>query len=376
MPEQNSLDLRALRVELERQGAPWRSVDTTIAMLDESDRRRLLGVPLPEPSEIERIEALGESIAQVALTAAPPASESTNGHAVTGIGASFDARNVNGASYVSPVRQQGGCGSCVAFGCLATLETTAAFMRGQPGLQLDLSEQHLFFVLGQSTSASCANGWWPVHAFTACKDTGVTFENYMPYQAGGGGTLNADWPNRLAKVTGFQTLQGNIAAMKQHIQTHGALSACFVVYQDFFSYGGGVYKHVSGAAAGGHCVSLIGFDDALGCWIGKNSWGTGWGENGFFKIAYGQVGIDTWDVRGADSVQLRFWVDALVQGLYTNEQQDNAWAYLNNLGWARLAYGAPGANLSMLTELTSSRLRKAQVHAFHDYGQLTETYVF
>ena len=372
MPEQNSLDLRSLRVELERQGAPWRSVDTTIAMLDESDRRQLLGVPLPEPSEIERIEALGQSIAETAATAAP---ESTNGHAVTGIGASFDARNVNGASYVSPVRNQGSCGSCVAFGCVATLETTAAYMRGQPGLQLDLSEQHLFFVHGPATGASCANGWWPVHAFTACKDKGVTFENYMPYQAGGGGTLNADWPNRLAKITGFQTLHGNVAAMKQHIQNCGSLSACLVVYQDFFSYGGGVYKHVSGAQAGGHCISLIGFDDAQGCWIGKNSWGTGWGENGFFKIAYGQCGIDTWDVRGADSVQLRLWVDALVTGLYSNEQADNAHVYLDKLGWSRLAYAAPGANQSMLTELTSSRLRGTAVSAFHDSGQIIETYV-
>jgi C1A family cysteine protease len=376
MAEHQALDLNALRVELDRQGATWRSVDTTTAMLDESDRVRLLGVPLPDRAELERIETEAAAIAQLTGNGAGPAAGVTNGHAVTGIGAAFDARNVNGSSYVTPVRNQGGCGSCVSFGCLATLETTAAFMRGQPGLKLDLSEQHLFFVHGPATGASCSNGWWPVHAFTACKDKGITFENYMPYQAGGGGTLNADWPNRLAKISGFQTLHGNVPAIKQHIQSRGAVSACLVVYQDFFSYGGGVYKHVTGAQAGGHCVSLVGFDDTLGCWIAKNSWGTGWGESGFFRIGYGECGIETWDVRGADAVNLRFWVDAMIRGLYSSEQPDNAWAYLSDLGWSRLAYGAPGANLSMLTELTSSRLRNAQVRAFHDNGQLTETYVF
>jgi C1A family cysteine protease len=375
MAEEKPLDLSALRVELDREGATWRSVETTVAMLEEKERRRLLGVPLPDGPEAERIIAQSEAVRHTGGNGAAPAAGNGAG-AVAGIGAMFDARNVGGSSYVTPVKAQLNCGSCVAFGALATVETTAAFQRGQPSMKLDLSEQQLFFVHGPATGASCANGWWPEHAFTACRDQGVTFENYMPYNAGGGGTLNPDWPNRLARLTGFQTLTGNVAAIKQHIQTRGAVSACFIVFQDFFSYGGGVYRHVSGAQAGGHCVSLVGFDDAQACWIGKNSWGTGWGEQGFFRIGYGECGIETWRVHGADYVNLRMWVDALISGLWSNESADNAWAYLDKIGWARLAYAAPGANLSMLSELTSSRLRQQPVHAFHDNGQLTESYVF
>jgi C1A family cysteine protease len=375
MADVKPLDLGALRVELDRTGAPWRSVDTTVAMLEEKDRRRLLGVPAPDSAEAERLITQAEAIApHYGNGNGGGPAMATNG--VAAIGASFDARNVYGLSYVTPVKNQGGCGSCVSFGTVATIETTAAFTRGQPDLKLDLSEQHLFFVLGAATGASCASGWWPEHAFTACRDTGVTFEDYMPYQGGGGGTLNPDWQNRLAKLTGFQTLTGNVAAIKNHIATRGAVSACLIVYQDFFSYGAGVYKHVSGAQAGGHCISLVGFDDVLGCWIGKNSWGTGWGEQGFFRIGYGECAIETWRVHGADSVNLRMWVDALIKGLYATESADSAWAYLEKLGWARLAYGAPGANLAMLNELTSSRLRSQPVHAFHDNGQLTTTYSF
>jgi C1A family cysteine protease len=373
MAEEKALDLSALRVELERQGATWRSVDTTIALLEEADRRVLLGVPLPDPPEAEQIIARSSAIGQKGGNGAAPAANGAGGAGA--IGASFDARNVNGSSYVSAIRNQANCGSCVAFGTLATLETTAAFQRGQPSMKLDLSEQQLFFVHGPATGASCSNGWWPEHAFTACRDLGVTFEDYMPYQAGGGGTLNPDWPNKMARITGFQDLTGNVAAIKQHIQTHGAVSACFIVFQDFFSYGGGVYKHVSGAQAGGHCISLVGFDDNQGCWIGKNSWGTGWGEAGFFRIGYGECAIETWRVHGSLSVNLRMWISSLVRGLWSNEAADNAYAYIDKVGWARLAYGAPGANLSMLTELTSARLRGSSISAFHDNGQLTETYV-
>jgi C1A family cysteine protease len=378
MAEQKALDLNQLRVELLREGAPWRSVDTTIAMLEEPDRRRLLGVPLPPENEAQRIIQQAEAITSV--------SGNGNGHgpraagngagAATGIGAAFDARNVGGTSYVTPIKNQLNCGSCVAFGTLATIETTAGLLRGQPGLQLNLSEQQLFFVHGPATGASCSNGWWPEHAFTACRDMGVTFEDYMPYNPAGGGSLNPDWPNRKAQITGFATHTGNVAAMKQHIQSYGSVSACFIVFQDFFSYGGGVYKHVSGAQAGGHCVSLIGFDDNLGCWIGKNSWGTGWGEQGFFRIGYGECAIETWRVHGSNHVNVRMWLQSVIRGLWSNESADNAHAYLDKVGWSRLAFAAPGANLSMLSELTSARLRNQSVNAFHDNGQITETYVF
>jgi len=375
MAELKALDLTQLRADLARQGATWRSVDTTIAMLEEPDRVRLLGVPLPAKAETDRI-------VQQAAAIHPASGGNGHGPAAAGNGAgaitaaaAFDARNYYGSNYVTPIKNQLNCGSCVAFGTCAAVETTAGFLRGQPGLQLNLSEQQLFFVHGPATGASCANGWWPEHAYAAFQNLGVTFEDYMAYNPAGGGTLNPDWPNHKAQITGFNTVTSNVAAMKQHLQSYGALSACLIVYQDFFSYGGGVYKHVSGAQAGGHCVSLVGFDDNQGCWIAKNSWGTGWGEAGFFRIGYGECAIETWRVHGSLAVNLRMWISSLVRGLWSNEAADNAYAYLDKVGWARLAYGAPGANLSMLTELTSARLRGSSISAFHDNGQLTETYV-
>src|SRR4051812_8749998 len=95
MAEVKALDLTELRAEIARRGATWRSVDTTIALLDEQDRRRLLGVPLPSKTEADRI-------IQQAAAIHPPGGGNGNGHgplaAGNGIGgvtaaAAFDARN-------------------------------------------------------------------------------------------------------------------------------------------------------------------------------------------------------------------------------------------------------------------------------------------
>ena len=83
------------------------------------------------------------------------------------------------------------------------METTAAFMSGQPDLGLNLSEAHLFYTHGGAAHVTCDTGWMPSPALDYCRDVGVTFEPYFPYTPGnsGGATLDADWPNHLAKVT-------------------------------------------------------------------------------------------------------------------------------------------------------------------------------
>lgn len=75
----------------------------------------------------------------------------------------------------------------------------------------------------------------------------------------------------------------------------------FTVYDDFFSYKSGIYKYNGTAKeSGGHAVKLIGWGNQNGenYWIAANSWGSGWGENGYFRIAFGQCGIDDQTLAG------------------------------------------------------------------------------
>jgi Papain family cysteine protease len=60
----------------------------------------------------------------------------------------------------------------------------------------------------------------------------------------------------LTSSTGHSKLNSR-TAIKEWISMRGSVTGCFVVYQDFFSYRSGVYRHVSGDAAGGHCVEIV-----------------------------------------------------------------------------------------------------------------------
>jgi C1A family cysteine protease len=370
MATSDNIDLSAIHSALGEQGHPWQAGDNPLTRMPQEARQRRLGVPIPsesERAEIERRAAAASAIHQASLATA------------TGAPASFDARNVGGQNYITSIKDQGGCGSCVAFGSIATMEATAAYTRRQPGLKLDLSEAHLFYTLGGAAGVTCDTGWMPLPALNASRDTGVTFEDYFPYTPGnsGGAVLNADWPNRLAKSVDVTDSTGDPVAIKSHISTYGAMTACFYVYDDFFAYKSGVYKHVSGDLAGGHCVSLIGYDDAGGYWIAKNSWGPSWGDGGFFKIAYGECHLEGWQNIGVKSVTLRAWTGITnVLGLWSNDSPRNGWVYLQNLGWHWLGADTDQAAETMLTEMAGAKVGARPVNAFADAGTVSTIYVY
>jgi len=154
----------------------------------------------------------------------------------------------------------------------------------------------LFFCHGRDSGASCKNGWWPGEAYEEFKNKGVVDEACYPYDLSKQdcSMLCSDWQSRIVKITGFSDLTNRPQDIKAWISAKGPVSGCLIVYQDFFVYKSGVYKHVSGSKCGGHCVAIVGYNDSPGYWICKNSWGTNWGELGFFRIAYGQCAIETW----------------------------------------------------------------------------------
>ncbi|WP_024875536.1 C1 family peptidase [Saccharomonospora piscinae] len=334
-------EIAALRDSLAALGDPWRCGRTRVSALDRPRRRRRLGVPAPRAEEVESRADLPARMAASALElhGAPVSAP----HAPTPhLPRAFDLRDVGGRSYVTPVKDQGDCGSCSAFGVLATLESTAAYSRSAPGLALDLSEAHLFFGHAAAREAILPDGTWPDELLVDCRDLGVTFEDYYPYRDDGAGALNPGWPDRLARAHDVVDLSRDPAAIKRHLYAHGPVTACLVVYDDLYHYTGGVYRHTTEETSGGHCVALVGWDDDAGCWIAKNSWGRDWGEDGYLRIAYGEAYIEDYpDPRpttfGCTGVELRAWLPAQrALGLFTSTHEGNAWAYLEQLGWTRV----------------------------------------
>lgn len=78
--------------------------------------------------------------------------------------------------------------------------------------------------------------------------------------------------------------------IKNALYTYGPLATTMEVYYDFYFYTEGVYKYSYGSYQGGHAILIVGYDDLGGYFIARNSWGTNWGEAGFFRIAYAEIG--------------------------------------------------------------------------------------
>lgn len=359
------LDLKALSSALEAAGQPWEMAYTSITALEEDERVLRLGVP-PRPE-------LEDSAAVDAATAIAAKAENI------GAPAAFDVRNVGGVSYDSPVKDQGGCGSCVAFGTAGTTEVVFRYSR-RTTMPIDLSEAHLFYVYARGEGQNCSTGWWPDHALTHAKATGVTFEDYYPYVAGdqdGKTKINSDWPQRLAKVTDWANISSNALQMKEDISKYGAVTACFNVFQDFFSYRTGVYRHVTGTLAGGHCVILIGYDDAQSCWIARNSWGLGWGDSGYFRIGYGECGIESFQTCAVRGVTVSAWLpNQLITGLWSNEVDANLWAYGAQRGWLKLDSGSPVTSHAMASELAAAKALGRPVGLYENNGNVTQIYAW
>lgn len=358
------LDLNQLNTLIQSANAGWTAAQTSVSELPPDEQKRRLGYD-PRGGEESLEQRMSASQAKLAAVKATIGATAT----------AYDWRNVGGKNFVTPIRDQGGCGSCVSFGSTATVEAMYRIQRNNPTMDVNLAEASLFFCVGPATGASCGGGWYMTPAMDGYKNTGVPDEACFPYtdhqQACG---QCSDWASRATKITGWHTITA-AADMKAWLSTRGPLASCFTVYNDFFSYKSGVYKHVSGAVAGGHCISVIGYNDAGSFWICKNSWGTGWGESGFFCIAYGDCGIDStmWAVEGI--LESGWLNNTKVIGLWTIDQDRNAWAYLDGVGWRRIAWDNDNILLDLLRLLAAAKEGGRPVNVYQDNGVIKQIYV-
>ncbi|HLH20818.1 MAG TPA: C1 family peptidase [Bryobacteraceae bacterium] len=293
-----------------RVNASWTAAENFITALEDDARRIRLGYrPGPGEFALEEREQVSSATLERSDNAAAAAA------AAAAYPAAFDWRDVGGSNYISGIKDQGNCGSCVAFGTAAAIDAAMRIAKQIPvgsnrsGVLDDVSEAQLFYC---GTSNACGLGWYVSAALAFATSPGLVPESEYPYTAGNQACAPPnDW-HAITTAVGSSAGYSSPTQMKQALATTGPLITCFSVYQDFYSYSSGVYRHHSGSLEGGHCVCCIGYSDELGAWLCKNSWGTGWGEQGYFWIAYGQCGIDAYMY----SVQAlsRIWMRTAVAG--------------------------------------------------------------
>ncbi len=219
----------------------------------------------------------------------------------------FDWRDHGGADWMTPVKNQGGCGSCWAFGSIGTMEAMHNIASGNPDLDLDLSEEYL--VSSCYANLSCCGGWYTVMDFL--RDSGVPDETCMPYVSGSNcpctpGCPNCehpshcsnsacsdrcdDWEYRLARIDTVSRVY-DASPARYYISEEGPLAVSMGVGSECGGYwDGDIYRCEDGDCQN-HSVVLVGYDTPGGYWIVKNSWGTGFGEGGYFKLGYGECGV-------------------------------------------------------------------------------------
>jgi len=191
--------------------------------------------------------------------------------AMSGANADIDWTTKGG---VSPVKNQGQCGSCWAFSATGVMESWAK-LKGQ---SVSLSEQQLVDCSGSYGNHGC-NGGWPSQALNYVKANGIASESEYPYAG----------VNQACKKNGGSFRISSVSSASGCTGLENALSArpvsVTVDATNWNKYSSGVFNNC--ATSINHAVLLVGVSGSY--WKIKNSWGTGWGEQGFIRIALGNT---------------------------------------------------------------------------------------
>lgn len=257
----------ALQRQIQEQGLSWVVDQTSMMDLPLAERRARLGLVIPEnvKKQFDEINKLPE----------PP---------LLSTQAIFDWRDFGG---VTPVKDQGGCGSCWDFAATGAFESAYLIATG---IIPDFSEQQ---VLSCNSGGSSCQGGWMADAYHLFIGYGAIAEANMPYRADDQVPCTQENYLPVANQLMYLNIPNNVNAIKNALMC-GPLSTTFTVYDDFFGYGGGCYEHADTDPLN-HAVIIVGWNDNLcdgqGAWIVKNSWGTGWGMNGYFYMKYNSSGF-------------------------------------------------------------------------------------
>ncbi|CAM5146070.1 unnamed protein product [Eretmochelys imbricata] len=193
-------------------------------------------------------------------------------------------------NYVTPVKNQGGCGSCWTFSTTGCLESAIAIGTGK---LLSLAEQQLVDCAQDFNNHGCSGGL-PSQAFEyILYNKGLQGEDTYPYKAQNG-TCKFQPEKAIAFVKDVVniTLYDELG-MVEAVGKHNPVSFAFEVTDDFLGYKKGIYSNPKCDKTPdkvNHAVLAVGYGEENGTpyWIVKNSWGPFWGMDGYFYIERGK----------------------------------------------------------------------------------------
>lgn len=292
-----------------------RKLNLTVANTSVSGRRAdsITGFKMMSQAEYKKLRDLRKAKAKIKYT---PKLSPAYANA-----SKLDLRNFH---LVTPVRAQQ-CGNCWTYSSMGSFESNylltnykETYSDTDPNspANLNLAEQQM---LSCSGAGDCTGGWMSgVFNWLETSKTSITHETVNPDNGWAGPTCSninpaASNQYRVVDWDFISTSDDNWAVptvqqMKDAIVTHGAITAAFIAnaaeFESFFiNYADGVYdlpynsNLCNTVSCIFHAITIIGWDDTKQAWLVKNSWGPGWGVNGYGWIGYNssKIGLGaTW----------------------------------------------------------------------------------
>lgn len=211
---------------------------------------------------------------------------------------SFDARQ-KFKNCIHPIRNQMQCNSCWAFAATEVLSDRICIKRKE---YVVLSPQYLLSCTNKGCNPATLLVPWQF-----LKQNGAPTDACVPYVSGNEyrGVCSTACANRaqMRKYFVSEIIQPKtIYELKLELFNNGPIEVGMQIYEDFKDYKSGIYHLTrnAGKMLGGHAVKLIGWgvQNNVEYWIVANSWGERWGERGYFKIQFGQCGIESQAMTG------------------------------------------------------------------------------
>ena len=198
--------------------------------------------------------------------------------------------------FAMSVRDQGQEGACTGFASAASREISRAILGSPPSEYFSPA-----YLYGRTRMKE---GTFPADSGASIADEmatlvayGVCPESFLPYtgNAALGPTPASDvaaLPSRI--VTPAPVDCTDIAAIKTALACKQPVVIAFTVFESFETPDANGVVPVPSPdepQLGGHGVCVVGYDDARGAWIVRNSWGPGWSDDGYVHMPYGYEGL-------------------------------------------------------------------------------------
>jgi len=182
---------------------------------------------------------------------------------------------------VTPVKNQGQCGSCWAFSATGALEGMWKQNRGE---LISMSEQQ-----GVDCGQGSCNGGW-MYWFWETVRNGIESESTYPYTARDG-SCHANSNNFVATNSGDRRVSQSESALESALVGAGhPVSVTVHVGSSFQHYSGGVFSDPQCQYGQlNHAILAVGYEKSgSSYWMVKNSWGSSWGSQGYINMKIGE----------------------------------------------------------------------------------------